>query len=191
MAELASAAYFFEGGYDNSKVPAGYSVDPELSGHDRTVFVKGDHAYVAFRGTNVQNRRDLGTDALLFLGMEGISSRFQKSLRTTRSAIDKYGKQNVTVVGHSLGGTQALYVNSKTGVDAHAFNPGAALPQARRGILDSITCGIFRRKCTTRANVYTTGVDPISYLSKYSNAQKHHVTPRYMDVHGIKNFLRK
>jgi hypothetical protein len=95
------------------------------------------------------------------------------------------------MVGHSLGGTQALYVNSKTDVDAHAFNPGAALPQARRGILDSITCGIFRRKCTTRANVYTTGVDPISYLSKYSNAQKHHVTPRYMDVHGIKNFLRK
>jgi pimeloyl-ACP methyl ester carboxylesterase len=67
--------------------------------------------------------RDVTTDIALGLEMEGYNSRFQKAEKVTQRGIQKYGKENVTVVGHSLGGSQALHVSKKYGVDAVAFNP--------------------------------------------------------------------
>lgn len=64
------------------------------------------------------------------VGLEACDFRFAASLMVIHKAFAKSGKDDVLVTGHSLGGTQALFVNSRIGVKAVVFNPGASLPQA-------------------------------------------------------------
>jgi hypothetical protein len=115
-AALAQAAY------SGTSEVHGWQKDIELSNENRTVYHKEGKARVAFRGTNVRNPRDLGTDALLALGLQDKSSRMKNAVRTTDLAIKKYGKENVSLTGHSLGGAQAAYVSRKKGVEATGFN---------------------------------------------------------------------
>lgn len=67
--------------------------------------------------------RDVSTDIAMGLELEHYNSRFKKAEEATQRGIQKYGKENVTVVGHSLGGSQALHVSQKYDVNAVAFNP--------------------------------------------------------------------
>jgi hypothetical protein len=102
-AQLSSAAY--GGGKDMGA--HGYEIDPELSNRNRTLYRHKDtgKAVLAFRGTelNTNNKMgDLGSDALLALGLHNVSSRFKNAKRATEAAINKYGKENLTLTGHSL-----------------------------------------------------------------------------------------
>lgn len=183
MAYLSGAAYGMEKGIDFSQVPGGYGLDTEFSGPDRSVFTKGDKAYVAFRGTDPLNIADLGTDVMIALGMERNTRRFAASLDVTRKVIDKYGLENVELTGHSLGGTQAMYVNDQTGAKASVFNPGAFVFQAVEGYVDRL----FGHG--SNATIYSTTLDPISLLSYFENAEYVHVKPKHAMVHALTNFV--
>lgn len=100
----------------------GYSVDPDLSTPDATTFVKDGRAIVAYRGTS--QLRDLVPDLHIAIGSRK-HKRFDDAEELARRAAKKY--KTVDVAGHSLGGTQALHVNDKLGLNAHVFNPGATL----------------------------------------------------------------
>lgn len=189
-AALAKASYAFE--FDESApVPAGYAVDTDLSGPNRTVFTQNGKAVVSFRGTDVLNWKDVSADVMLALGVETFSNRFQESLDITNKAIVKYGKDNVSVTGHSLGGTQALYVNSKTGVKAVAFNPGASIPQALEGIVSNTVDSVFDTTSGDNAYIWTSGADPISVLSHFENAHHFQVSAKdgILNMHKVDNFL--
>lgn len=120
-----------KGAYNNASAQdhlQGYYVDQSLSTVDRTVYVNKStgKATVAFRGTDLKTKsnkwRDIGADIALTFGLQSKNSRFKNSLNATKAAVAKYGADNVTVTGHSLGGNEALYVSEKTGVKGTAFN---------------------------------------------------------------------
>ena len=116
---FASAAY-----EKNPGSIYGYDLDHSLSGKNTKVFInKKGKVIVSFRGT--AEKADLKTD-LKIVGRSRADSRFKDAEKLTQSLIKKYGVKNVTVAGHSLGGTIARYVSSKTGVSGTVFNAGAS-----------------------------------------------------------------
>ena len=124
-AQLSKAAY-------GKEDPAhGYQLDTELSNRDRKVYHKDGKAVVAYRGTNLSGSkdrfRDLAADGLIALGLTNASKRFKGANDTADKALQKYGKENVSLTGHSLGGSQALHVAKKhkdLNLETHAYNPG-------------------------------------------------------------------
>lgn len=125
-ADLSAAAYH------RGVVPKGWIIDESLSSPDRMVYVDPvtKKAVVAYRGTQIgdleHNRtgwRDLGADAATFLGLQSLNNRFTNAQKVAEAAIAKYGKDNVSLTGHSLGGSQAQYVSRKLGIPADVYNP--------------------------------------------------------------------
>jgi len=168
-----------------------YSIESEFSNRNRTAFVHKatGKLTLAFRGTDPRNWQDLGTDALLAVGLVGQSARFQNSLDVARAAVKKYGRENVHVTGHSLGGSQALYVNQTLDISASAFNPGASPFQ---GQSDYGYLARGRKAKTHKADIYLTGVkDQISFAHTFSKQDTvTTVKPKIRgNAHTIDNFV--
>ena len=96
---------------------------------------------ISFKGTNFLSHEDVAANYALFenarlrkagglFGGKRVEKRGQKELKEVldlvRSVESKYKSQGmkVSVVGHSLGGSKALYAGRALGVKAVAFNPG-------------------------------------------------------------------
>lgn len=189
-AVLADASY-------TRQAPDGWSIDTSLSNRNRTTLVNNEtgRAVMSFRGTDLKSKqnkwKDLGSDALLAVGLQELSSRFRNAKKATKAAIDKYGRDNVELVGYSLGGSQALYANAKHNVKTTALNPGVSPSNARKGMLDKLGDALFKRKVNQNAIVYHTGTkDPISALSPLVNARVVTVKPKDKNAHSLKNFFR-
>lgn len=125
-ATLSEAAY-------QGFTPEGFVKDSKLSSIDRAVFFNPENkkAVIAYRGTELGKSstrwRDIGADLAIAFGAQGANNRFKNAERVARAAINKYGYENVLLTGHSLGGSQAMYVSKKTGLPAEVYNPGVGL----------------------------------------------------------------
>lgn len=186
-----------DGAYGKKDVD-GYEIDHELSNSNRTVYHKDGKAVVSFRGTDLsgsKNRwKDLGTDALLAFGLQDLSTRFQNAKKTTDQAISKYGKDNVSLTGHSLGGAQALYVHQKTGVDTHAFNPAVSPIDVRRSggqFTPEKALSLFgKTRMKSNALSYITRNDLVGGLAPLLKGMKTHIIPQKVkSAHALKNFM--
>lgn len=163
---LSRAAYEYGSDKFAGMVPDGLVVDTQLSDHDATVFYskQTNRAYVAFRGTNPKDWTDLVADAFIATGREFLHPRFHRAVSRTREVQSKYGADNVRVTGHSLGGTQAMYVNAHTGVPATAYNPGfspfdlANTTHWKYDFRRWFGIGVVKDNTT----VYRTALDPVS-----------------------------
>lgn len=107
----------------------GYVIDPFFSDEEATVYVANNgKAILAFKGTQPRNTKqapsDIVADYHIVQGVEENSYEFQHALRKGVEVVQKYGLQNVVVVGHSLGGTKAMYVSHKLGIHAEVYNAG-------------------------------------------------------------------
>ena len=142
--------------YDSDKTIYGYKTIPEFSTIDRTVYQQdgSGHVVIAFRGTNVLDARDTSTDLLLAAGATGLSHRFYNAENVTRAVINKYGRKNVTVTGHSLGGSQALHVSRKFGVNAYVYNPHVSYDAG-------LTGANYKH-----ANIFRNTTDPVPAFSR-------------------------
>lgn len=124
-ANLSDLAYKSPDEADALSRNFGYKVDRENTNPNATTFVNDNgEAIISYRGTNPSNADDLAADAHILRGSRS-HKRFADAEELARRVKAKY--KNVQATGHSLGGTQALHVNKKLGVDAHVFNPGATL----------------------------------------------------------------
>lgn len=151
LADFAASAY-------RDIAPNGYDIDTELSGPDRRVYVNSQKkAIIAFRGTNPSNKRDVWADLAMAAHLESKTNRFKNSLDVSRRAVDKYGAENIQVTGHSLGGSQAIYVANKLNLAGEAYNPF---------ISSSI------RNKSDKFKVHVTVGDPVSYPGTYLVPQK-------------------
>lgn len=123
-ADMSKAAYA-TGKKRNVK---GFQIDEHNSSPDYVTYVddKDGHAVVAFRGTSRIDRGDLEADVMIALGTQRYSPRFMWALNAVRVAKTKYGANDVEVTGHSLGGSEAMYVSSQAKVPAVTFNAGVS-----------------------------------------------------------------
>lgn len=157
---------FAEAAYHPGKGVAGYDILQEFTTKDRVAY-KHKHSnrvVMAFRGTNPSNWRDTSTDLLMGFEFHQHSSRFKNASRDTDRLIRKFGKENVSVTGHSLGGSQALYVSHKFGVEAEVYNPFVSRFQ--------------RGKTYKHATIHHTKGDWISEGSLTTKAKEVHVHHR-------------
>jgi predicted esterase YcpF (UPF0227 family) len=150
---------------------------------------------MSFRGTDLKSKqnkwKDLGSDALLAVGLQELSSRFRNAKKATKAAVEKYGHDNVELVGFSLGGSQALYANAKHNVKTTALNPGTSPGFVKKTLFDRLSGALFKRPVNKTAKIYTTGTDVISALSPMmANAKTVYVKQRHKDSHSLENFKR-
>ena len=116
MTDIKTVSKLLSNSYKGDKIAdsiEGNTLDKDLSGQRVQVY-KNDitgKAYVVHRGT--QDIQDVFTDARLFLGDKS-SERFKHSKRIQQEAMKKYGANNVTTLGHSLGGTIGEKVGRKS-----------------------------------------------------------------------------
>ena len=195
-AEMHRYAELSHAGYSGRDVD-GYDVDRDLSNRNRTVYVNRESgkATIAFAGTRLGSKRDklkdLGTDALLAFGLHDLSSRFKNAKKVARATVEKYGAGNVDTTGHSLAGSQSLYLNQKMGLDSHAYNPGVSPGFVRKNLFDKLAGALFKKPVKSNATVYHTGTDPISMLSPLTNARTVVVKQKSKNAHSLTNFLRR
>lgn len=186
---MARAAYN-TGKYSEDYDKQGYIVDKELSDSYRTVFYnpQNKRAVVSYRGTKLNDIADLATDLAIVKGSERQTPRFRHAMKVAEKTIKKYGKDNVTLTGHSLGGSQAIYVGQKTGLTTHAFNPGVG---PKTGIREVLSRFFRSRNKGSNVNIYHTGKrDIISMLSPLVRGNVRHVAPKmHKNPHGIDNFI--
>jgi len=176
-----------QGAYKQQPIE-GFDIDQELSNIDKTVYVNKEtgHATVAFSGTRIKGPlnettwRDLTTDFLMFVGQGSKSSRFKKSRQATQRAIEKYGLDNVSVTGHSLGGSIALEMSNELGVRATAFNPYINDTEEinryiNKRLTDSGESKTFKLRPTkdySKAQVFSVPGDPVAANTFYNKGIK-------------------
>lgn len=115
---------------------------------------------------------------LITLGLQEKSNRFKNAKKTTDLAVQKYGKDNVSLTGHSLGGSQSAYVSRATGLKGSGFNAGWSPIDALR-----------RRTFSNFKNITAHG-DIISNSGRgVKRTQNIKVKPRSKNVHSLLNFL--
>ncbi len=151
----------------NHKNYGDYEIDKSLSGNRVQVYKKRNtnEAVVVHRGT--ANMKDWITDAGMALGYES-GKRFKHSEKIQNKAIEKYGKDNITTMGHSLGGRLAEKYH-RGGGKIITVNK-AATPRSILRVVPKNQIDIRNKN------------DPVSYLSKY---QKYKVNPIITDTKTI------
>lgn len=175
----------------------GYEIDKELSGKDWTTYYNKNtgKSTIRYRETDPTNIKDLGTDLLIGLGIQGLGSRFKRAEKVYDKATKKYGgKSNVDVIGHSLGGSLALHVNQTRGAKATAFNPGAGPLEPVKRLGNKILASLGDKKAKRRirnqkqnAEIIRNVGDPISFFSMFGGEQKKHIKlPSDVNAHGQK-----
>lgn len=179
-ADLIADAEMSRAAYSGATEVNGWQKDMQLSGPDHAVFHKDGKAKIAYRGTDVKNKRDLGTDALIALGLQDKSSRMRRAVRTADQVSAKYGKQNVSLTGHSLGGSQSQYVSRKRGLEATGFN-------AAMSPIDAL-----RKRTYSKFHSISTASDPISKFTHHhvgKIGKKTTAKQTKWNPHGLSNYI--
>jgi hypothetical protein len=193
FAPFAKSAYGAPKG--NDAMP-GFHIDSRFSNENRVLYASDTDpkkAILSFRGTDVTNKHDLGTDALLALHMEGLSSRFQNASRAAKAAQSEYS--DLTLTGHSLGGSQALYAAKSLKTPPSqvvAFSPHESWFQSIGDKFRAVHDMFFKPKERQPSNsyIYKTDLDPVSaFVSPhYNNSTVVTVKQQGLNPHGLTNF---
>jgi hypothetical protein len=162
FALLAQASYLEANQNDVSKLIKdnnslyGFKLDVELSSQKNSVFFNPHCAEVviSFKGTNPKNVEDLWDDLAIVGGVETHTSRFKGAEKLYDAVELKYGRERIKIVGHSLGGSAAMFMGEKNDVETHSYNPGISYQSASQTHINNKNAYF----------VYTTRGDPVSIL---------------------------
>ena len=148
---------------ENELKEHGYNYDRELSNiNDRVYFnPNDDKLLISYRGTkNLIN--DIPTDLAILTGNLKNTSRHKQGQATYEKAKQKYNKDSVTLVGHSLGGSLASSIGGKND-NIITYNKGVGLikshdekanEKAFRHVLDPVSAlGSLKSNQTTIGNL--------------------------------------
>ena len=126
---------------------------------------------VAFRGTEPTNIADVYNDIRIIQGSK-------RHFTTERNALDKviqrFGKENVELTGHSLGGNKAIELAKQLGLDSETFNPLIGR--------DSLT----KRHPNTTNKIWATTDDVASQLAELGDFEVNRVRPLKSSLNPIK-----
>jgi hypothetical protein len=144
---------------------------------------KSKNVICAVRGTNFKKVDDLIEDAIITVGSQN-SERLREIEALVEKVVKKYGKNNITLTGHSLGAHLATTISDNLDVKAVVFNVGSS-PLDSRGFRSS-----------DKITQYTTNnplrgiIDPLSISSTLKDSYKTIKVKRKPNVpiHSIDNF---
>lgn len=136
---------------------------------------------IAVRGTDVKNINDLLTDLAVIGSISKFTPRQAVIDRVVSDAISRYGRDKITLVGHSLGGRIAINAANKFGLKAYVFNTATSpldfLTKSNKNITDIST--------NTGKNF-----DVISWFSKlFGKHNQVELNPTADSTHSLSNYL--
>jgi len=139
--------------YDSKKPKnvGDFIVDKSLSGERVQVYQnkKTGQVVVAHRGT--QGIHDIGNDLKYAVGMDlSNTARVKHAKEIQKKAEAKYGAENITTIGHSLGSKIAREVGKKT-KEVIQLNPAYNIPDSKK-------------KASSKEYTIRTEYDPVSFL---------------------------
>lgn len=141
---------------------------------------------IAIRGT--QTRGDVATDAGILFGNAENTRRYRRNTIQIKNIQDTLGlkKDDITLVGHSLGGSIAASQAAQFGYKAITFNAGFS----PLSMIRDPNRNKYRNADITN---YTTPFDVISLSSQLPNMPKTYVLPvsGTLNAHSIKNFTNQ
>ena len=168
-------------------------VRQDESSFDMACFSSSSTIYIAVRGTDITNVRDVLNDVLIFnTGAAGRRSNtcVENALQWKKSHAGK----RVVCTGHSLGGTVALaLMRSKVGDFAHVFNYGRGITNVVGGAIMAILSAIFGdadfAHQALHHHIFGDGLSPrytamVPVITYKGNCQSGNPTT----AHGINNF---
>lgn len=152
-----------------------FQVDKELSTADNVVLHNPitKETCISFRGTTDDFSRtksflsDWKTNSKIAFNPKSAENtkRFKQAFTDTEKTIAKYGKENLTIAGHSQGGNLSSLIGQRYDIESHSFQPAISVRQVNMNrVLDAPT--------TTSQNIYRTYLDPVSPLSMDRNIRK-------------------
>jgi len=116
-----AAGYSYKNG---SPAPEGYkvikSVDNKDTGFHAEVLAKGNDVIVVYRGTDITSVQDIRNDVAM--ARDKIPAQATDAIKVYDQVKQDYPNSDVTVTGHSLGGSLSQIVSSVRGCDAVTFN---------------------------------------------------------------------
>jgi hypothetical protein len=88
----------------------GYELDPFNTDKDVLTAKRGDNIHINYTGTDVNNPRDILSDAALAVGLQSKNKQFSDRRKKTRDIMRQYdkeleGKADYSMSSHSLGGS--------------------------------------------------------------------------------------
>ena len=83
-------------------------------------------------GTDATNTKDIGTDLYLGLGKLKDTDRYKEADQNLQKAKTKYGTNNATITGHSLGSTISQYI-AKPEDKVYSLDGGYTFGQPTKG----------------------------------------------------------
>ena len=92
----------------------GYERDNELSSGDHQAYINKKTGKLLFNVTGTHNLKDVVTDGFLALGGIKNTTRYKEADKMLKKAKEKYNPTSVSVTGHSLGGSIAGLIASKS-----------------------------------------------------------------------------
>jgi hypothetical protein len=105
------------------------TIDPELSNENVLVLHEKGHFKMIFRGTDLKGKKalsDVVADAHIMFGLPSLHSQMQEAVDVFEKAVYKYKMLPDEVLGFSLGGYKALFLNALYNVKTTVFNPHLA-----------------------------------------------------------------
>lgn len=147
-----------------AKTNPDYKYDPKLSTREHAIFTNptSHKTVIAYRGTDFSDKKrwhkDLKSDLMIGMGMQGLDPRHRQANRTYDKVKKAMPGYEVSVTGHSLGGSLANHVakNRKSSDKAVAFSRGS-------GPMD-----LLKKKSNKVLDV-SNRYDPISMFARLQN----------------------
>ena len=143
----------------------GYELDSVNTNKDVLTATRNNNVHINYTGTNVNNPRDLLSDAALGVGVQRSNQDFTNRRKKTRDIMRQYGDdKDYSLGGHSLGGSHALnnMSQSKSIRDrvksVHVFNPGYTKPFHESIKVDKAT----KKELDKKVNVHRVKGDVVS-----------------------------
>ena len=163
-----------------------HTIDKKLSSKNATIIkdTQAPNVYISYRPTDPLNPNDLFVDAVEVAANLPINGRFREAQHKYEEVKNINPNSKIITTGHSLGGSEAVYVGRKNNIDAVAYNIGSSPLQLPTELNASIT----HKK---QSIIYHTYADPISISNSFidTNDDIYTLPPKYLNLHSLANFL--
>ena len=99
----------------------GYKVEKAIN--EGILVSKDGRGRLFFRGSNLRKLSDLLTDFKIYSGKISDTKHYKNLKNLADEAVQRFGKENVTVAGHSLGGAMSYKVGQELDLPSLSLNP--------------------------------------------------------------------